>query len=767
MSTDRTAAERQRRRRAMQKTVAELRFTRADWALFLDPTRLAQKAGAPVRLLRCMALKELADNAADVSSEVEVVQLGPDTYRVADRGPGMDRAQVVELFAVNRPLTSSKLLRRPTRGAIGNGLRVVIGAAIGSRGELAVESRGRRWRLGVDRTTGSTQVLADEPSACTWGTTVTVRFGPALPSTADDLVWARTAARLAGPAARPMLSHPGWYSASAWDELTGAADGATASQLLATAFGIHVEDDRPARDLSLVEAVTLAEALPEPKLVALDAEAFGGDHVAVRGEAQDGLPVLVQAWAQAERVAGRGKGSVQVELLLNRTPTASEMFGGFQANEAYLQGCRICHILPGVHRANYDVRLAITSPLIPMVTDGKEPDLLGFVEPIVEAAAAAMRKSFRKSGSVTGVTLREAAFDVMADAYMRASASNTLPANARQIYYAARPYVLQMTGKDKLDSNYFTQVLLPDYLDANPAETADWDVVFDARGHLTEPHTGDIIPLGTVDVRRYLRPRSRTDTPLVQLSGGLWKGRLTDRYRTVLFLEKEGFGALIEAARIRERFDVAVMSTKGMSVTAARTLVARLSGDGMKILVARDLDRSGFSIFGTLAGDTRRFRYDTAPDVVDLGLRLDEAREMGLQDEEAPLQNDRDRVANTLRAHGATEAEIGFLVDDARRVELNAMTSDVFVDWLTSKLETHGSGKVVPDVQVLEAAWRHHVARQHVLVAIRDAEAQAAAYTAKLDVPPNLVEQVHARTAGTAQSWDEAIEQIVSRSRAD
>jgi hypothetical protein len=119
MSADRTAAERQRRRRAKQKTQRELQFTRADWALFLHPTRLAQKAGAPVRLLRRMALKELAGNAADVSDEVEVEQLDGDTYRIADRGPGLDWARVVELFAVNRPLTSSKLLRRPTRGAIG------------------------------------------------------------------------------------------------------------------------------------------------------------------------------------------------------------------------------------------------------------------------------------------------------------------------------------------------------------------------------------------------------------------------------------------------------------------------------------------------------------------------------------------------------------------------------------------------------------------------------------------------------------------------
>ena len=43
----------------------------------------------------------------------------------------------------------------------------------------------------------------------------------------------------------------------------------------------------------------------------------------------------------------------------------------------------------------------------------------------------------------------------------RASANNTLPANARQIMYAARKYIQERTGK-QLNDTYFTQTLLPD-----------------------------------------------------------------------------------------------------------------------------------------------------------------------------------------------------------------------------------------------------------------------------------------------------------------
>src|SRR3954469_6540726 len=228
----------------------------------------------------------------------------------------------------------------------------------------------------------------------------------------------------------------------------------------------------------------------------------------------------------------------------------------------------------------------------------------------------------------------------------------------RQVYYAARPTILTMTGNDKLASNYFTQTILPRYLDEHPEETAAWDIVYDARGHLTEPHTGRIVALGTLDVRRYLASRGAVQgEALVQLGdGGRWEGATTDRYRTALFIEKEGFEPLIAAAEIRERFDLAVLSTKGMSTTAARALVEQLSRDGVRILVAHDLDRAGKSILGTLAGDTRRYRFTVTPNVTDIGLTLEQGRALRLQDEENSIDRnaDRHRIRATLAGHGAT-----------------------------------------------------------------------------------------------------------------
>ena len=88
-------------------------------------------------------------------------------------------------------------------------------------------------------------------------------------------------------------------------------------------------------------------------------------------------------------------------------------------------------------------------------------------------------------GGYSRTTIREVAFRVMEAAYLKASGDGRYPANARQIYYAARPSILAEADADSLDSQYFTQTLLKDYLEEREP---DWDVIYDARGHFAEPH---------------------------------------------------------------------------------------------------------------------------------------------------------------------------------------------------------------------------------------------------------------------------------------
>jgi hypothetical protein len=79
------------------------------------------------------------------------------------------------------------------------------------------------------------------------------------------------------------------------------------------------------------------------------------------------------------------------------------------------------------------------------------------------------------------VTIREAAFAIMEEAYLKASANDTLPAHARQVMYAARRYIQKHADRELGHRfQYFTQQLLPEYI-----EWVDvaWNIVYDARGN--------------------------------------------------------------------------------------------------------------------------------------------------------------------------------------------------------------------------------------------------------------------------------------------
>lgn len=112
------------------------------------------------------------------------------------------------------------------------------------------------------------------------------------------------------------------------------------------------------------------------------------------------------------------------------------------------------------------------------------------------------------------------------------------------------------------------------------------------------------------------------------------------RFKAILFIEKEGFLPLFKAVRLAERYDIAIMSTKGMSVTAARILVDQLCGQyGIPLLVLRDFDKAGFWIIGTLQRDNRRYEFKNDITVIDLGLRIGDVQEWSLQSEDVHTGN--------------------------------------------------------------------------------------------------------------------------------
>ncbi len=392
---------------------------------------------------------------------------------------------------------------------------------------------------------------------------------------------------------------------------------------------------------------------------------------------------------------------------------------------------------------------------------------------------AADAEALRKANEPKFVSAKTAAWQSMEAAYLKASGNGKYPANARQIMYAARRQVIELTGKTRPWSkdSYFTQKLLPAYIDAHPDQTANWDVVYDVRGHLREPHTGRMVELGTLAVRSYIQDWRNTINASVNFSGinaEITTSGPANRYQFALFLEKEGFDELLKKARLAERFDIAVFSTKGMSVTAARQLVESLSAKGVTILVVRDFDLYGFRIAHTLCHDTRRYKFKTPPNVIDLGLRLADAEAMGLDSEET--EYDANPIAD-LRKYGATDKEIEFLTETTltftdekgevvnqivppHRIELNEMDSETFVRWLEEKLTEAKVKKVVPDKAALRAAWQRQWETARLNQMIQEAQARIGDAPA---LPPGIARQLaKVLEKNPCSSWDETLADLAA-----
>jgi hypothetical protein len=764
--------ERNRERKRLQRErerppAAPIVYSTEDWQLFLNPDTLPQKAGCYADELPALVLKELVDNALDEGSEVTVTLEGG-RWIVRDNGPGLDPNQVPLLFAVNRPLRSSKLKRLPTRGMLGNGLRVVMAWAR----DVVVETRGVRLTLKVDAATGHTTVVQREDVPHKPGLTVILKG--TMQEDADRATEAIGLADHGFTYRGPSLPH--WYGAEDFARLLRAAPAGTTVGDVFTDLGLKA----PAAFSTLVAHAVAADPVAllrqaRRQVAQIAPEEIGGlgpdvyeDHqgyahkagVAIE-RAGGHLPFVAEAHVQCTRVAAADK-AASAALTINRSPVLARLYANWEKSKVNLFGCGIALDL-SVPAGSYDISLSIITPHLQLASDGKAPDLGAYRKAIASVVVDACKQAHRAVQPDRKMSVKDATWSVMAQAYMTASNNGTLPANARQVMYAARPRILALTGGDKLNDHYFTQTLLPDYIEAHPDEAADWDVVFDDRGALTEPHTGRMVPLGTVQVREYLGERVAPAEPARINSGSMFTTvGPRHRYRNVLFIEKEGFAALLAHAQIAERFDVAVMSTKGMSVTAARMLIDKLARVGVeRVLVAHDFDVFGFSIFGTLGTSNRRYRFQNPVRVIDIGLRLDDVEEMGLQAEPYEPKGWEQREVTLVR-HGATDREIAFL--RMQRVELNAMPSDVFVTFLERKLTAHGVTKVVPADAVLEQHARHVINRALLNKRLDTLRREVNANTARLVLPPDLRRRVDALLKrNPALPWDLAVAEAVKK----
>jgi hypothetical protein len=206
-----------RRSETRQLLQSDPEFKRSDFQIYIS--NLSQRAGVPIGQIRKLVLKELVDNALDEMDrvgqpgQVTITQDSEHTYTVTDQGRGFDDSpdELAKRFSLDKAMTSSKQWRRPTRGCVGNGLRVIVGSVVSGGGRIIVNTRSRRVSL-RPRPDGTTAI--EEVRSIEWpaGTAITVEIDPTYQARGDTLNWAVLAIRLAQNSSEPFRRDPSpWW----------------------------------------------------------------------------------------------------------------------------------------------------------------------------------------------------------------------------------------------------------------------------------------------------------------------------------------------------------------------------------------------------------------------------------------------------------------------------------------------------------------------------------------------------------------------------
>jgi hypothetical protein len=421
---------------------------------------------------------------------------------------------------------------------------------------------------------------------------------------------------------------------------------------------------------------------------------------------------VVETWA-----AKVTQGKTHLTMCVNRTPITSEIYATRDKRDIDVFGCGLANtIAQAPLEAQFALVVNITTPYMPITSDGKEPNLLPFLDAIAAAAEKAVRKAHRPTVE-RSVSQKDVVLDNLDDAIATVSGDGEFRFNQRQLLYVLRPIVKDETGKALTTANF--TAIITDY----EAEHGEIEGMYrEPRGSIYHPHIGETITLGTLMVEDYERPP--------------WL------YNKIVYIEKEGFAEALKEVRWAERHDCVPMSSKGFSTRAARDFIDKLAehDEPVTVFCVHDADAHGTTIYETFQEATKA-RGARKIKIINLGLEPWEAIEMGLEVEEIELGKKRRPVADYVREREdlAPDGDEWEEWLQTNRIELNAMTTPQFIAWLDGKLG--GYDKLIPPPDVLEAELSRSVedkVREAVTERIlreANAEGQIAAAIAQIESP--------------------------------
>lgn len=669
-------------------------FVREDWKLFRNLNTLTQKAGVSEYNIPKLVVKELVDNALDVSNDVEIGGQG-NYFWVWNGGQGIEEDRLCELFSINRPMVSSKVLRLPSRGALGNGLRVVVGAVIATGGKLFVSTKGKKYEI-ISQDDGSSKIEVVSKYDDI-GTKIEIVLGN---SNYINTEWVKDAVKFNKGSSYKGKTSAYWYNSEAFFDLLQAFngslydlvsefDGCTSSSKL-TKITKGFPKNTMAKELSFSESEILltnirqqSKQVNPTRLGSIgEIDEYTGYNMqssiftmsTARGIHNADIPIKVEILIEETDRA-------KCKILINKSPVIKDIYLLDNKKDNY-------RIWGNGLDINFKVKspeiiININTPYMPITSDGKEPDfrlIKDIVSETVEKAIKKYKKKNKLLNNTIGIkppTQKEIILTNLQSAVRKASGEGKYRFSVRQLFYVIRPILMDML-KINPDYKYFKDVIMN-----FQAENEDIPGMYnDPRGSLYTPHINETMPVGTLSVEKYKRPKFT--------------------FNKVIYIEKEGFFEVLKDIKFPERYDCALLTSKGYASTAVKDLLDYLGDteEEIQVFCIHDCDKAGTMIYQTLQEETK-IRGKRKVNIIDLGLNPSEAISMNLEPEKI------DDTSNPAADYLEPEYKKWL---QTNRVELNAMTTPQFIEWIESKMNKYGIvGKVIPEDKILDEELTNNV----------------------------------------------------------
>src|SRR6478736_1633359 len=166
-------------------------------------------------------------------------------------------------------------------------------------------------------------------------------------------------------------------------------------------------------------------------------------------------PTRPMARRAGSRRSATGSASTRLLACVNRTPVTGNIRAARDKREINLFGCGLSDTVTEAPKdSNFSIRLNITTPYMPITSDGKEPDLDPFFDWISDAVKTAVRKAHRPNAKAQVTTQKDVVLDNLDDAIAAVSGDEGYRFNARQLFYFLRPIVMEETGKELKIGNF-------------------------------------------------------------------------------------------------------------------------------------------------------------------------------------------------------------------------------------------------------------------------------------------------------------------------